>query len=93
MKIIKIEPNENGGHANQSGGRTLPEGWAVVPDDMECENFPFGDIVVEEIDGVPTVVEWIPRDVPEPESTPEPEPTEATTDDLAAAILEGVNGV
>lgn len=92
MKIIKIEPNENGGHANQSGGRHLPEGWAVVPDDMECENFPFGDIVVEEIDGVPTVVEWIPRDIPEPEPIPEPE-VETTDEDLANAILEGVNAV
>ena len=52
MKIIEIQPLANGAHRNQEGGlRTVPEGWAVIPDGMEIpETFPFVDIQVE--DGV-----------------------------------------
>jgi len=73
MRIIEIKAFENGGHRNQSGGlSTVPNGWAVIPDDMETENFPFGDIEVEEIDGVMMVTKWIPGIIPEPEPTEEP---------------------
>lgn len=95
MKIIKIAQLENGGHYNQTINRTIaiPDGWAVIPDDMETPNFPFGDIEVEEIDGVMTVTSWMPGEIPEPEPEPDPPPEYVTYEDLAVAIREGVNAV
>lgn len=51
MRLVKIEAAENGGHQNQTINRIsqIPEGWAVIPDDMETPNFPYGDITVEDI--------------------------------------------
>lgn len=63
--IIKIEPYENGSHANQTvAPKNIPDGWAIVPDNMACENFPFGKVEVEEINGVTTVTSWIPVEAP-----------------------------
>jgi hypothetical protein len=88
MNLVKIEAFENGAHDNQNGGLShVPEGWAVIPDDMVCENFPFGELTAEEIDGVMTVTSWTPGVIPEPEPTPDPEPN---TDDVLNALL-GVN--
>lgn len=88
MKIIKIEALSNGAHDNITSDFTsIPEGWAVIPDDMETPNFPFGNITVEEIDGVPTVTKWEAGTMPEPEPIPEREPT---TEELLNIIL-GVN--
>lgn len=95
MKIIKIAQLDNGGHYNQTINRTMtiPDGWAVIPDDMKTENFPFGDIEVEEIGGVMTVTSWTPGTIPEPGPEPDPEatPEYVTYEDLAQAIREGVN--
>lgn len=89
MKIIEIIKLDNGAHRNQTSDITfdIPEGWAVIPDDMDTPNFPFGNITVEEIDGVPTVTNWEAGVIPEPEPMPEPEPT---TEELLNIIL-GVN--
>lgn len=77
MKIIEIAALSNGAHRNQSGSfRVVPAGWAVIPDGMTLESFPFGEITAEEIDGVMTVTSWVPGVMPEPEPEPEPEPTE-----------------
>lgn len=84
MTIIKIEPNENGGHENNTihgagpAAFSVPDGWAIVPEEVgtpeTLENFPFGDIVVD--DGAPPMVtEWIPGVKPPPEPEPEPKPT------------------
>lgn len=68
MKIIEITPLANGGHRNQTGNfKIIPEGYAVIPDDMETPNFPFGEIEVEEIDGVMTVTKWVAGIMPETE--------------------------
>lgn len=76
MRIIEITALENGAHRNQTGTfDTIPNGWAVIPDDMETPNFPFGDIETKEIDGVITVTKWIAGEIPEPEPIPEAEPT------------------
>lgn len=94
MKIIEIAPLDNGAHRNQSGGLSVvPEGWAVIPADMETENFPFGDVEVAEVNGVMTVTKWIPGVMPEPEPIPEPEPETSVWDELDAAYQEGVNSV
>ena len=85
MKIIEIIALENGAHRNQTGDLpVIPVGWAVIPDDMECENFPFGEVVAEEVDGVMTVTKWTALPMPEPEPMPEAEPT---TDEILNAML------
>lgn len=88
MRLIEIKALENGGHRNMVGNFTyIPEGWAVIPDDMETPNFPFGTVETEKIDGVETVTKWTAGDIPEPTPIPEAEPT---TEELLNIIL-GVN--
>ena len=87
MRIIEIKTLENGSHRNQSGNfTTIPDGCAVVPDNMETPNFPFGEVVVEEVDGIPTVTKWTPGIVPEPIPEPEPEPT--AQDDIDSMLVD-----
>lgn len=74
MRAIEIAALSNGAHRNQTGLDVLPEGWARIPDEMVCENFPFGELTAEGIDGVMTVTSWIPGTMPEPEPEPKPEP-------------------
>lgn len=66
MKIIEIKSLDNGGHRNQTinGVIPLPKGWAIVPDNIETPNFPFGNIEAEEICGVMTVTKWEPSETP-----------------------------
>lgn len=79
MIIIETAALENGAHRNQSmdaplvildGCSIVPDGWALIPDDMETENFPFGTLEAEEVDGVMTVTSWTPGTIPEPEPAP-----------------------
>lgn len=85
MRLIQIN-SENGAHRFQSINKLskIPEGWAVIPDDMETPNLPYGDLTTEEIDGVMTVTSWTPREMPEPIPEPEPEPT---ADELIDILL------
>ena len=76
MKIIEIAALDNGAHRNQTYHKIIPDGWAVDINNICVENFPFGEVVAEEIDGVMTVTKWTPGEIPEPEPEPEPEPTE-----------------
>lgn len=49
MRIIEIDTLENGGHRSQDGTfRTIPDGWAVIPENMKTPNFPYGDIEVKD---------------------------------------------
>lgn len=93
MQIIEITALPNGAHRNQTGDfRTIPEGWAVVPEEMEIpETFPFVNIEAE--DGVVTSMTAGTVPEPEPKPEPEPEPEYVTYEELAAAIREGVNAV
>lgn len=91
MRIIEIAALENGAHRNQTYHGVIPDGWAAVPDDMVCENFPFGDIDAEEINGVMTVTKWTAGVIPEPE--PEPEPPKTAYDEMAEAYTEGVDSI
>lgn len=86
MRVIEIAALSNGAHRNQTGLDVLPGGWAVIPDDMACENFPFGEVTVEEIDGAPTVTGWAPGTMSEPEPAPEPAPEPETPTDLEARV-------
>lgn len=76
MQMIEIKALDNGAHRNQTSRGVLPDGWAIVPDEMICKNFPFGDVKVAEIDGVMAVTKWIPGIMPDPEPEAEPEPTQ-----------------
>lgn len=49
MQIIEIKALPNGAHNNQTYHGVLPDGWAIVPEDMETPNFPFGEVEVEEV--------------------------------------------
>lgn len=67
MRIIEIRTSENGGHRNiDSDISIVPDDWAVIPDDMDTPNFPFGEITVEEIKGVMTVTKWTAGTIPQP---------------------------
>lgn len=65
MRIIEIATLTNGAHRNQVGNiKHIPEGWAVVPNNLETENFPFGEIKVAEVNGVMVVTEWVATEIP-----------------------------
>ena len=84
MRIIEIAALDNGAHRNQTGNfSAIPDGWAVIPDSMTTENFPFGEAEVAEINGIMTVTKWTPVEIPEPEPEPEPEPT---TDEILLEV-------
>lgn len=70
MQMLSITALDNGAHDNQTYHGVLPEGWALIPDDMELPNFPFGEVVVEG----DTVIEWIPGEMPEEEPIEPNEP-------------------
>jgi len=73
MKIIEIQALDNGSHRNQTGEFTsIPEGWAVIPDDMETPSFPFGAMEVAEVDGVMTVTKWTAGELPKEEEAQAP---------------------
>nr|DAM99675.1 MAG TPA: hypothetical protein [Caudoviricetes sp.] len=80
MQILEIKKRPNGSHLNQTCHGELFEGWALIPDDMELPNFPFGEVIAEEDKetGMMTVTEWIPGELPE---TPEI-PKDTTIPDL-----------
>lgn len=65
MRMVEISALENGAHSNlTSNSIALPDGWAVIPDDMETPNFPFGEVTAEEIEGVMTVTGWTAGIIP-----------------------------
>ena len=90
MLIIEIAAQSNGAHRNQTGTfRTIPEGWAVVPEGMEIpDTFPFVNLTAE--DGV--VTSMTAGVVPESEPEPEPEPTiDERVTALESAIEKGLS--
>lgn len=90
MTIIKIAPNANGSHDNQTTSTPMPvpEGYAVVPKELgtpeTLENYPFGEVTVKVFEDVPTVTSWTPLPIPEPE--PEPQ-AGYTAEDMINALL------
>lgn len=83
--MIKILPFENGAHDNQTYFGRLPDGWAIIPDNLiPLKNFPFGEVEAEEINGVMTLTKWTAGTIPEP---PEPQPPEPTEQDDVNAML------
>ena len=91
MLIIEIAALENGAHRNdrRDSFKTIPDGWAIVPAEIEVpDTFPFVNIEVE--DGV--VTSMTVGVVPEPEPEPEPEPTlEERVSSIENAIERGLS--
>ena len=97
QRIVEIAALPNGAHRNQTFPGFVPEGWAVIPADMDTPHFPFGEVEAKEIDGVMTVTKWTPGEVPEvPDLVPEPvpEPNLAARVEALEALLEkhGITG-
>ena len=96
MRIVEINALPNGAHNNQTINGVnqttfpVPAGWAILPESVVCENFPFGEVTVD--GSVPPIVTgWTPGVIPEPETEPvEPEPAEPSVwDELDTAYSEG----
>ena len=93
MKIIEVEALPNFGHRNQTGEfDNIPRGYAVIPDDLETPNFPFGEFETQKIDGVLTVINWTPHDMPEQEEVPDPISIDERVSALENAMLELILG-
>lgn len=87
MLMVEIKPLENGAHRNQMGSNdvAIPDGWAVVPENLEMEArsyLPFVDLTV--MDG--EIVSVSQGTIPEPGPEPAPEPT--TEDDLMTMAVD-----
>ena len=77
MRIIEISSLDNGAHRNQTVTFCdVPDGWAIIPDDMETPNFPFGKVTVDDTKTPPVVTGWTAGTIPEPEPKPEPTPAQ-----------------
>ena len=88
MRIMELAVGSNGSHRNQTYGGVLPEGWAVIPDELATPCFPFGEAAVEVIEGVLTVVSWTPGEMPSPEPVASPA---TSIEARLAAIEEALN--
>ena len=84
MTIIKIAPEWNGSHNSIENADNILPGWAVIPDNMETPNFPFGTVTTTEVDGIMTVTSWVAGTIPAPE--PEPTPAPTATEKLRADV-------
>lgn len=91
MTIIEVRKLENGAHSNQTciDPIPVPKGWALLSESVgtpdTLENVPFGEITVEDLDGIPTVTSWTPLPVPEPEEPPEMD-TGYSAEDMLRAL-------
>lgn len=89
MRIIEIQAGENGGHNNQiiNGEIPVPDGWVIIPDDMELPySFPFVTLHYRK----DVVTDMSPLPIPAP---PPPVPERDVWDEIADAIRSGVNNV
>lgn len=76
MHIIEIYALPNCAHRNQDGFiGDVPAGWAVIPDGMELQNFPFGDLTVDETQTPPVMTSWTPLPVPDDPTSETDHPT------------------
>ena len=89
MRIIEIKALENGAHRNQeSNFDIIPEGWAVIPEEMEIpDTFPFVNITTEN----ETVTSMTAGVMPEPEEEELISPMEQLRADVDyIAVMTGV---
>lgn len=90
MTIIEIAALENGAHRNQTVSELteLPEGWAVIPDELlEIWDAAKPFVSVTASDGV--VTELTAGEAPPPdEEEPEPDTLEQRISDIEDALIE-----
>lgn len=67
LRIVEIEALSDGLHRSQTYHGEVIGGYALIPEDMETPNFPFGEVEAAEVDGVMTVTKWTAGEVPEPD--------------------------
>lgn len=73
LRIVEIKALSSGLHRSQTYHGEVMDGYALIPEDMDTPNFPYGEVEATEINGVMTVTKWTPSAMPEPiepESTP-----------------------
>ncbi len=91
MKIIEIDACSNGAHRNQTLDFEIPvpDGWAVIPDDMAIpDTYPFVNITVEDN----TVVSMAAGVVPEAASPTAAEIKAERSTAIKAACAEAITG-
>ena len=98
MQMIEIAALENGAHNNQTFPGALPEGWAVIPDDMPIPaTYPFVKVTAENgvVTGMTANQEAYDAAIAEKDKEPETgeDETAVTWAELAAAYNEGVNSI
>ena len=71
LRMIQINTLPDGGHRSQGYHGEVVEGYALIPEDMETPNFPFGEVEAAEINGIVTMTKWTPGNVTDP-GTPTP---------------------
>ena len=92
MRIIEINPLSNGAHRNLTcNTKALPSGWAVIPDNMETPNFPFGEVIAAEINGVMTVTNWTAGRAPVSHGIKEENKTESGTIEQLRADIDYIS--
>ena len=98
--ILEIKPLSNGAHRNQNwDGALAPGGYVLVRSGADIPyTFPF--VFFDVVDGYaenmsPNVeaYEAAMADQPEPDEPEQPDSGTITEAEMAAAILEGVNGI
>lgn len=95
MRIVEILALLNGAHRNQTGDfKIIPSGYAIIPENIETPNFPFGELTAKKIDGIMTVTSWKAGAIPE--AQPEPETPISDVEQLRAdidflALMTGVD--
>ena len=94
MRMVEIKALQSGAHRNQTTSSIidLPNGWAVIPEGMELENFPFGEVTAKKVGDVMTVTGWVAGEMPEIEPVEEqPSEMERIRADVDyIAIMTGV---
>ena len=78
MHVIELKSAANGSHRNHGYDGIVPDGWALIKEDVKTlKNFPFGEVKAEllpfgepdpetgEIPQMMTMTEWIPGEVPD----------------------------
>lgn len=68
LRIVEIKALPDGGHKSQGYHGEVLAGYALIPEDMDTPNFPYGEVEASEVDGVMTVTKWVPGEVPAPKT-------------------------
>ncbi len=95
MTIVEISHSKDDFHNTQTIYDVtpltfpIPEGYALLPESVgtpeTLESFPYGEITVSDMGGIPVVTSWTPGVKPEPQPIP---PQPAPLDSQVKAISD-----